>query len=103
MRKLFLIQDSLTNKISYFHLILFVVSLPFDRFYSELILISLAFHTLIHFRKANLEKFPVRQVLLSQGMFLLTLLATIHTSYPAGALKEWEKQLAIFLFPLLLA
>lgn len=103
MRKLFIIHDSLTNKISFYHLILFVLSLPFDRLYSEVILISFAIHTAIHLKKSSFQRFPLKHVLLLQSIFLLTLIASVHTVNPAQVFKEWEKQLAIFLFPLLLA
>ena len=53
MKKLFIINDTLTNKISYYHLALFLIFLPFDRFYRELVLISLTVHTLIHVGKIN--------------------------------------------------
>ena len=49
---LFKINDSVANKISYYHLALFVASLPFNLFYSHLILISYALHTLIHLKKS---------------------------------------------------
>jgi O-antigen ligase len=101
MSKLFSIDDSLTNKISFYHILLFVASLPFDRFYSEVILASLVIHTLIHFRKSSLLNYPFKKILLLQSIFLLTVIASIHTLSISLALKEWEQQLAIFLFPLL--
>ena len=62
MKEWFLIRDTLTNKISYYHLALFLVCLPFDRLYSELVLISLTLHTMIHFKKedaARLRSLPL--------------------------------------------
>src|SRR3954452_6911092 len=103
MKKLLTIKDSLNNKISVYHILLFVVSLPFDRFYSELILISFLLHTIIHFKKGSLTDFPVLRVLLLQSVFLLTVMASVHTVDQVQFLKEWEKQLAIFLFLLLFA
>ncbi|HSU50632.1 MAG TPA: hypothetical protein VLJ41_08580, partial [Segetibacter sp.] len=95
MKNPFIIHDTLTNRISFYHIILFVASLPFDRFYSEIILISFVLHTLIHFDKSNLQDFPIKQVLLLQGTFLITVLASVYTVNPSGVSKEWEKQLAI--------
>ena len=46
-----IIKDNLINKISYYHLLAFLLMLPFDQFYSELILISLIVHTLINISK----------------------------------------------------
>lgn len=100
---MFIPDDTLTNKIGFWHVLLFAASLPFDRFYSELILISFLTHTLIHFRKSRLKGFPVRQVLLVQSVFLVTLLATLYTPYPLEAVKIWGLRLVIFLFPLLFA
>jgi len=57
MKELFLIKDTLANKISYYHLMLYLLSLPFDRFYSHLILISFAVHTIIQFNKNNKKPF----------------------------------------------
>jgi len=51
MKEIFFIQDTVENKVSYYHLAFFLVALPFDYFYSELILISFGLHTLIHVKK----------------------------------------------------
>ena len=55
MKKLLFIDDTLENKISYYHLAFFLISLPFDFFYSEVVLTSFAIHTLIHLRKYRLH------------------------------------------------
>ena len=47
MRKLFLINEPIANKISYYHLSCYLIALPFEFFYSEIILISFGLHTLI--------------------------------------------------------
>ena len=56
MKQLFLIDDTTVNKISYYHLAAFLIALPFDFFYSEIILISFGLHTLIHTRKEKAGK-----------------------------------------------
>ncbi|MGZ3749770.1 MAG: O-antigen ligase family protein [Mucilaginibacter sp.] len=101
MKQLFLIRDNLANKISYYHVMLFLLSLPFDRFYSHLILISFAVHTLIHFRKSNLKPVLTWRTLALQSVFFVTALSTIYTMNPTQAFKEWELDLPILLFPLL--
>ena len=53
MKELLLINDNTANKISYYHLLFLLASLPFDRFYSHIILISFAAHTLIHLKKIS--------------------------------------------------
>ena len=102
MKKLFLIKDTPTNKISYYHLLLFLVALPFDRFYSELVLVSLAIHTLIHFERAHLKQLHLPTILLLTAVFLLGVLSTIYTTYRNEAFERLARQLAILIFPLIL-
>jgi O-antigen ligase len=120
MNGLFLFKDSLTNKISYFHLMFFMASLPFDMFYSHLILISFTLHTLIHLNINNPPLYlnrpdnyregnrtwrglfdMLKTPLVLQSVFFVTLLSTIYTLNRADALTEWGRQLTIFFFPLL--
>jgi O-antigen ligase len=101
MDGLFQIKDSLANKISYYHLILLMASLPFDRFYSHLILISYAIHTLIHLNKKTIKPvFKLRTIAL-QSVFYVTILTSIYTINHQEAFNEWGKQITIFLIPLL--
>jgi O-antigen ligase len=102
MTGLFQIKDSLANKISYYHLMLLMASLPFDRFYSHIILISFAIHTLIHFKKNEIKPvFNLRTIML-QSVFFITLLSTIYTVNSTEAFNEWGKHITIFIIPLLL-
>ena len=61
MKQLFVINDTLSNKLGYYHLIFFLVALPFDRFYSQLVLISFLIHTLIHLGKNSFRHFPLKK------------------------------------------
>jgi O-antigen ligase len=100
MSGLFQIKDSLANKISYYHLMLLMASLPFDRFYSHLILISYAIHTLIQLKRSSVKPiFEVRTLVL-QSVFFITVLSTIYSINPHEGFTEWGKQITIFLFPL---
>jgi O-antigen ligase len=101
MKELFLIRDNLSNKISYYHLIFFLASLPFDRFYSHIILISFALHTLIQFNVKHIKAVFEWKTVALQSVFLITVGSTIYTVNTAGAYQEWGKQIAIFLIPLL--
>lgn len=100
MREVFYTDDTPANRISYYFLLVFLVTLPFDRFYSELALIGLTAHTLLH---------PVRGRVFSWywpgwlllSLYLLTMIGTIRSGFSADALGEWEKQLALLLFPLI--
>lgn len=102
MRKLFIINDTFTNKVSYYHLLLFLTFLPFDRFYSELVLASLTVHTLIHFKKEQLRNISWRDLLVLQSIFLLTVLSTVYSRNTGQAFSFWSRQASIFLFPFLL-
>ncbi|MDB5154788.1 MAG: O-antigen ligase family protein [Mucilaginibacter sp.] len=102
MRELLLIKDNLANKISYYHLMLLLLSLPFDLFYSHLILASFAIHTIIQFKKSAIKPiFNLRTAVLT-SVFFVTLASTIYTTSPAHAFIEWELDTPILLLPLLL-
>jgi len=100
MRKLFHIEDTLANKISFYHLLLLLVSLPFDFFYSHIILISFCLHTLIHFKKANVKPFLTWRTLLLQSVFILTLIGSTYTSYQNQAFTDLGRQVVILIFPI---
>jgi O-antigen ligase len=100
MKKIFFIQDTAENRITYYHLLAFVMTLPLDRLYSELALISLCVHTCIHLKKKNLVKINAWVVCILSAVYLLTILGTAYTRYYDEAFYEWERQLALVLFPL---
>jgi O-antigen ligase len=100
MNEIFYIEDTLTNKISYALLLVFLVALPFDLFYSEMVLVCLAIHTLIQTdwrRPLRMQ----RPLLLIVSLYAVTMLATLYSSDHVQAWKDWEKQLALLLFPLI--
>ncbi|MEN9686048.1 MAG: hypothetical protein RLZZ28_1834 [Bacteroidota bacterium] len=97
------IKGTIAEKITYHHLQLFAMTLPFDRFYSEIVLISLILHSLIQFSYSNTKKMQWRIWLLPGSIYLLTLLGTLYTKYPGEAFSEWERQLALLLFPFILS
>lgn len=103
MRKLFRVEDSTANKVSYYHLAFFLMALPFDFFYSELILVSFAVHNLIHVKKENLKNIFSRPVLLMISLFLLGAIAISYSPDKQEGLNVTTRQLAILLFPVLLA
>jgi len=100
MKEIFYIEDTPANKISYYLLLAFLVTLPFDRMYSELALIGLLLHTVIHLKRGVSWSFRWAGWL-SAGVYLLTMLGTLYTPKPSQAFPEWEKQLALVLFPLI--
>jgi len=100
VRSLFIIEDSVANKISYYHVLLLLLSLPFDMFYSHVILISLILHTLIHLKKENIRPVFTLHNLLLSSVFFLTLLGTVYSANRPEAFKEVGMQIAILLTPL---
>jgi O-antigen ligase len=101
MRELFLIKDNLANKISYYHVMLLLLGLPFDRFYSHLILASLAIHTIIQYRKGSAKPLLTWRTLVVQSVFWVTIVGTLYTINFQQSLSEWELDLPILLVPLI--
>jgi O-antigen ligase len=95
------VKEDIANKISYYHILLFLISLPFDRFYSQLILLSFIIHTLLHVKKERLRYSFSRKVIILQSVYFLTIICTLYTINIKGAFLDWDKQLSIFVFPLL--
>ncbi|MFC0773508.1 O-antigen ligase family protein [Terrimonas alba] len=98
--KLYKLQDSLRNKISLYHLVLFLMLLPFDRFYSEIIVISFVLHTFIHLSKPRFQQALNWQTLTVYSVFLVSVTALLWTAYVKEGLQDLEHQLVILLFPL---
>jgi O-antigen ligase len=101
IKELLLIKDSTANKISYYFILLFLLSLPFDRFYSHLIMIGLFLHTLIHLRKSNIRPVFTWENLALQSIFLLTVISTFYSADKTQGYQEAGKQAFILLIPLL--
>lgn len=101
MRNLFLINDSLTNKISYYHLAAFLMALPFDFFYSQIILISFGLHTLIHSKKENWKNIFSKSLLVSVSIYLLGLLTIVYSPDKQEGVNIISRQIAILIFPVL--
>lgn len=103
MKEVLFIKDTTENKFAYYLLLVFLVTLPYDRLYSELALICFLLHTLIHLHKDQFRNFWVKKIWLPAAVYLLTCIGTVYTQYRDEAFGEWERQLAILLFPLLFA
>jgi len=101
MKDVLFIKDNFASKTAYYLLLVFLVSLPFDRLYSEVALITFLLHTLIHLRKKDLVSLQLRMIILPLSVYLLTCIGTLYTHYRDEAFSEWERQLAILLFPFL--
>jgi O-antigen ligase len=94
------LDPALENKISYYHLAAFLVMLPFDRIYGQLILVSLVMHVLIHFSKEKLSSVLNLQTVILSAVFLLTLVGIAWSADKKEGMQEIERQLAIILFPI---
>jgi len=97
------IQDSIENKISFYHLACFLILLPFDRFFSQLALMSLIVHTLIHINRKRSQKIFNPQNLLLCSAFLISAIGMFWTHDTAQGFKDLMRQLAILLFPIVLS
>jgi O-antigen ligase len=101
LKQIFFIDDTLTNKISYYHILLLLFSLPFDFFYSHIILVSFGVHTLINFKKENIRSiFNVRTLIL-QSVFFVTLFGIVYSPDKNAGFTGLGRQLAILLIPIL--
>jgi O-antigen ligase len=103
MRKLFFINDTKENVISYYLLAFFLIALPFDHFYSEIILICFTIHTLIHFRKKNIAFLKNKEVWLIASIFFINVLGILYSNYYSEGYKDAVHQMGILLFPACLA
>ncbi len=82
-------------------LVLIAFSLPFDMFYSSLLLITLTALTLLDLSRERLGQIPV-QVWIFQAVYLLSLAGYFYSADKKAAGYLLERQLTIFLFPLVL-
>ncbi|MGH2563956.1 MAG: O-antigen ligase family protein [Ginsengibacter sp.] len=103
MKRLFVIYDSLENKISYYLLACFLIALPFDHFYSEWLLILFCVHTLIHLKKGKLAALKNKNTWIISSLFFLTVAAIVFSNYKSDGLKDSTHQLGILLFPFFLS
>ena len=102
MKDIAIKKDGLTNRLSFYHLGLFLIALPFDRFYSELIFISFMLHTLIHLKKESLLQLRRKEIWILPSVFFISVICTLYSNNKAEAYSLWMRQLTILLFPLLL-
>jgi O-antigen ligase len=101
MTKLFFIDDTISNTISYYLLVCFLAFLPFTMQYSELALIGFGLFTLVNIRVKRLSLLLNKQVLILTSFYALTLIGMLYSPDITEALNVSGRQLAIILFPLL--
>ena len=103
MKKLFIINDTTANKVSYYHLACFLMLLPFDFFYSQLVMMSFAAHTLIHLKKARFKLLIDKATLIPIIIYLVGLVTICYSTNKTEGLNIAGRQTAIFFMPVLLA
>jgi O-antigen ligase len=103
MKRLFLIDDTFENKISYYLLVFFLVALPFNHFYSEWLLIIFCIHTIIHLKKRKLHALKNKNIWIIASLFFLTAATITFSNYKADGLKDINHQLGILLLPVFLS
>jgi len=103
IKEIFQIKDTSANQISYYLVLVFLVSLPFDPIYSELALTGLLLHTMIHLRRAKIVNFHLFRIagLPVLSLYILIIFASAYSSRLDVAWLEWGDQLALLLFPLI--
>jgi len=99
MKRFLLPQVSLTDRISYYHLLLLMVFLPFDLFFTHVIFISYALHTLLHLKQERLKKILSWRNALLQAVFFIVLISVCYSNYQANAWADITRLLLILLFP----
>ena len=102
MRQLFLIDDTIVNKISYYLLACFLIFLPFRMLYSELVLIGLGLHTLVNFKIKRVRLLLNMHVIVMTSLYLLGLIGILYSPDIKEAINVAGRQLAILIFPVLL-
>ena len=103
MKNLFFINETFENKVSYYLLAAFLIALPFEHFYSEILLTCFAIHTLIQLKKRRLINLKNKTVWVISSIFFLSLFTISYSNYIPEGFKGVGHQLGILLFPICLS
>ena len=101
MKDIFSINDNTVNKITYYHLLAFLAAFPLDRIYSQVVLISLTLHTLIHSKKESLRSPALKFVLVPSLIFLVSLIGIAYSDEKGDAFTQLTRQIPFVLFPVI--
>lgn len=99
----FVIHDSMENKISFYHLVFFLLLLPFDRIYAELILISFVLHIIFHITKERARNILTRQNLILTAVFFIGVIGLAWSHDRSQGIKDLQRQLGLLLLPAVLS
>jgi len=101
MREIFSIDDTVENRISFYLLACLLVVLPYDFFYSQVILICFGFHCIFHLRKQQLKNIMTKPVLVQVSFYLLAVAGLLYSQDKDEAFSIITRQWAILIMPLL--
>jgi O-antigen ligase len=100
MKRLFTdYPDSFADRVSYWHLVVLLATLPFDMLYSHLVLISFCLHTLIHLNLKSEGPVYKRRICLLSSIFLLTVVSTLYSINLPEAFNQWGRQSTMLIIP----
>jgi len=102
MNKLILIKDSLENKISYYLLAALLITLPYDRFYSQLFLAAFIIHSLIFISRQKIKQAFRLPVLMVGAVWIITLTGLAYSPDRNEGLADLFRQSPLLLFPFFL-
>ncbi|WDF53811.1 O-antigen ligase family protein [Mucilaginibacter sp. KACC 22063] len=91
----------LANKITLYHVLLLFISLPLDRFFSEVVFVSFIIHTLIHLKASKLNNLYHPLLLVVPGVFFISLLSSLYGGNTSTALTACSNQLPFLFIPVL--
>ncbi|PWK78959.1 O-antigen ligase [Mucilaginibacter oryzae] len=101
MEKLLKPDDTLSNRISYYLIALLLLSLPYNLFYSHLLLTGLAVHTLIQIRKSDIKAVFTKANFALTAVFFITLFSIVYSTNKPQGFTELGRQVTILLIPLI--
>ncbi len=94
---------STADTISLYHLALLLLSLPFDRFYSHLLLISFTAHTLLHADRAGIKQAFSWRAFLLLPLLVASWIGAGYSAFPQLASAEVGRMAVVALLPVLLS
>jgi O-antigen ligase len=102
MNAIFYHNDTLVNRISYWHYVVFLCTLPFDFFYNQLVLLSLGLHTLIHCTKASWQQLWHRTPWMVMLPFVCGAIGIVYSADRGEGGRLLERQVGMLVFPLIM-
>ena len=103
MRNFFLIEDSISNRISFWLLACFLCLLPLPFLYSQLVLAAFTLHSLIHLKKDRLRLIFTKPVLIVSCVYILGMIGFLYSHDLPEAFNVAGRQSAILWLPAVMA